>query len=536
MRTADPRALANMLDEWTIRQATSSLRLFLPWVWPILEPGRPFQPNWHLDYLTEYLEAVSAGEIIRLLVNVPPRHGKSILISVCWPVFRWLRHPEGRWLFVCGTDALAMKQSLDRRRLLTADALRRRYPDIELVADQRSKPECHNRRRGAFVASTLAGPLIGKGGEWIVVDDPQSMQQVESEVQRETQTDLLRSVIHTRLDDKRRGGIVLVQQRLHAQDLSAVALELGYTPVVLPAVQPARQRYIFPRSRQVMIREAGAALWPTRENPETLARVRAEMGSYAFSAQYLQCPQDPRGQLFPPHGWRRYDALPEDPELMYIQSWDFAFKGDARSDFTVGLVAACRGSYIYLVARVKGRLSFTDAKKKMLEMLDRYPQTRTVLVEEAANGAAIVDALRGSVRGLVAIRPKGGKQSRASAAQARVECGQVLLPTAVAGLGDLRVDPRFVDDFVESLARFPNTRHDDDVDACSQLVAYLNDHPLIEAADAVKEPPPSALDRLAEACHRVRQRRMLLFHPLESDDEPDDEIDEDEPPDEPEQG
>lgn len=495
-----------MCDEMITRDALRDLRTFLRWAWPILNPGHPFQPAWFLDNVAEHLDEVSAGRITRLVVNLPPRHGKSLLISVYWPVYQWLRHPTGRWLFISGTDGLARQHSLHRRRLLMSDPIRRRFPDVRLIQDQRAKGEFHNMRQGAMVAATLAGALIGKGGDSIVIDDPQSWQQVESDEVRGQQKDLFRGVVNTRLDDKRRGAIVLVQQRLHADDLSALCEHLGYHRLSFPAIEPTRTTYMFPRSGRVETREADQPLWPEREDAATLARLQDTMGTYAFNAQYLQRPGDPRGTLFPRDAWGYYDTLPPDRELVYLRSWDFNYKDGRHNDYTVGLVAARRGAVVYVVARFKQKVSFTGAKAAMLDMTQRYPVTRTVLVEETANGPAILSDLRSTVPGLIGVRPEGGKYSRACVAQGRVEARQLLLPNPTAALGDLRVDARFVEDFVANLAAFPNGRHDDDVDACSQLMVYLQQHPDVEPVGVLMHQRPEPGDRLGQLLERRLHR------------------------------
>ncbi len=121
MTTGDQRQRAAMQAELLARKAMGSLRLFVEVAWPILEPATPFLPNWHIDYVCEYLEAVTAGDVRRLVINMPPRYGKSLLVSVLWPCWEWAQRPSTRWLFVSYAESLAGRLSLDRRRLLTSE-------------------------------------------------------------------------------------------------------------------------------------------------------------------------------------------------------------------------------------------------------------------------------------------------------------------------------------------------------------------------------------------------------------------------------
>src|SRR5262245_20990540 len=130
--TAD-RWLRELHAEKAMRAAEGSLIDFVRLFWPVLEPGVPFATTWHLELLAEYLEAVTAGRITRILINMPPRHGKSLLATVFWPVWEWLRKPSHRWMFVTGVHDLALRQSLDRRRLLERPDILARYPQLALV-------------------------------------------------------------------------------------------------------------------------------------------------------------------------------------------------------------------------------------------------------------------------------------------------------------------------------------------------------------------------------------------------------------------
>ncbi len=184
-RLSHRQRLAGLQDETLTRRAAQSLRLYVEWAWPVLEPATPFLPNWHIDLLSEYLEAVTAGDIRRLVINIPPRHGKSLLVSVLWPCWEWIQHPSTRWLFVSYSDQLASRHSLDRRRLLRSDWYRTRWGhQIRLTQDQHAKREFHNTRRGMMVATSVGGSITGKGGNRLVMDDPHNPLQAESDVQR----------------------------------------------------------------------------------------------------------------------------------------------------------------------------------------------------------------------------------------------------------------------------------------------------------------------------------------------------------------
>jgi predicted phage terminase large subunit-like protein len=451
------------------RHAEQSLYSYVQQAWPILEPDVPFVSNWHIEYVIEHLEAVTAGQITRLLINLPPRYMKSLLVSVLWPTWEWIRYPERRWIFASYAESLAIKHSVDRRTIFQSpwflDHWRHR---VTLAADQNEKREFRNTRRGHMIATSPGGSILGKGGNRIVFDDPHNPVQAESETQREAAVTFYTRTLSTRLDNKQRDAIVVVMQRLHESDLAARCLDLGvFTHVCLPAEAEVSTRLVFPQSGRVYQREVGDVLWPARESATVLAQQRQLLGSVAYAGQYQQRPAPAGGAVFRREWFQYYDELPQG--LSRAQSWDMAFKDAADNDYVVGLVAGHRGADIYLIDLVKGHWSFTDSCKQVERLCQKYPRARPILIEDAANGTAIVDALKQKIAGIVAVRPEGGKLARAHAAQPRVEAGNVYLPNPRPH-GVLVAERAWVDDFLHQLTVFPNGTHDDDVDAFTQLL------------------------------------------------------------------
>jgi predicted phage terminase large subunit-like protein len=464
------RRQADVQDALLKQRAEQSLRSFVEQAWPVLEPHTTFTPNWHLDYIAEHLEAVTAGEIRRLLINVPPRSMKSLLVSVLWPTWEWICEPGQRWIFASYADSLASKHSLDRRTVLQSPWYRDRWGSVvQLATDQNEKQEFQNTRRGVMVATSIGASVTGKGGNRIVVDDPHQPHHVESAAQREAAITYFRTTLSTRLDDKKTGAIVVVMQRLHERDLSAFVRDLDYTHIDLPAEAERPATFVMPRSGRTIKRATGDVLWPAREGLAELAEQRRLLGSAAYAAQYQQQPAPDGGQIFKPDWWRYYDELPSKLDEI-AQSWDMAFKGTTTSDYVVGLVAARVGADIYVMDRVKGQWEFSETCRQLERLRDRYPTTRTTWIEEAANGPAVIDVLGRRIRGIVGVQPGGGKVARAHATQPLLESGNIWLPNPRPH-GRAQADRQWVDDFVYQCTTFPSGANDDDVDALTQLVA-----------------------------------------------------------------
>jgi hypothetical protein len=240
--------------------------------WSVLEPTVPFLMNWHHELLAEYLEAITAGQIRRLIINVPPRYTKSRFVSVFWPTWCWARRqqeklspddiltgPGSRWIFASYADALSSEHSRDRRTVMESPWYRARWGDrVAFSKDQNRKTNFQNLTRGAMFAVSLAGAAgLGAGGDAIVIDDPHNTKEAESDADRKAGIETFRSTLSTRHNNKKLGVIVVIMQRLNELDLAGYLLELGgWEHLRIEGEFEERKVYIFPRSKQQLIREA----------------------------------------------------------------------------------------------------------------------------------------------------------------------------------------------------------------------------------------------------------------------------------------
>ena len=227
--------------------ARDSLAEFVRQAWRIIEPTTPLLWNWHLDAICEHLEAVAEMDLLRLIVNLPPRSGKSLVTSVLWPAWVWTKQASTRWLCASYSASLAVKFSIDRRTVITSQWYQERWP-ILLAGDQNQKQEFMNDTRGHMIATSPSGTATGKGGEIIVGDDLQNPEMAESEAERRNVIRFFDETLSTRLDDKRSGRMVVIQQRTHQADLTGHLLEQGgWTLLCLPAEFERRTVISFPR-------------------------------------------------------------------------------------------------------------------------------------------------------------------------------------------------------------------------------------------------------------------------------------------------
>jgi predicted phage terminase large subunit-like protein len=470
-------------------QCRQKFQVFVEKAWHVLEPQTLFVAGIHVEAICEHLQAVNEGRIKNLIINVPPGHAKSLLTAVLWPAWVWTSHPEARWLFSGYREDLALRDSVKCRRLVTSDWYQKRWGWLyRLRDDQNEKHRFENTASGYRVVVPL-GTGTGERGDYVVVDDPHSVDQAESDVKRTKAIDWWNGSMATRLNDLNTGHKVVIQQRLHEADLSGdLLVKGGYELLCLPAEFESDRRCVTSIGWADPRQEAGALLWPKRITQSNLDELKRTLGSYRYAGQYQQRPAPAEGGIFK-RFWLRYwrpahlelppvqlktpdgqlisiEAIPIPAQFdQIIQSWDMSFKGLDTSDFVVGQVWGAVKADRYLLDQIRKRLNMPGTKEAVRELSRKWPKAGVKLVEDKANGPAVIQELQHDLSGLVAVTPEGGKLVRAQAVSSQIESGNVYLPhPAIAP---------WIDGWIEEAAAFPNGRNDDQVDAMTQALTRL---------------------------------------------------------------
>jgi predicted phage terminase large subunit-like protein len=228
----------------------------------------------------------------------------------------------------------------------------------------------------------------------------------------------------------------------------------------LPSIWEGPTEFTIPEDK----RELGEALWPYKYSAEKLLQAKKTMGSYLFSAMHQQKPAPPEGGILKRTWWKRYKELPGRFDEI-IQSWDCAFKDTAASDYVVGQVWGRIGPDKYLLDQVRDKMNFPQTIHAVERLTKKWPQAYKKLIEDKANGPAVISTLNTKINGLIPVNPEGGKTARAQAVSGDIEAGNIYIPDSSIAY--------WVDDFIEECASFPNGSHDDQVDAMSQALARL---------------------------------------------------------------
>ena len=429
-----------------------------------VDPSTPYSHNWHIDLIAEYLEACTRREIKRLIINIPPRAMKSISVTVAWPAWLLGLDPAERIIAASYAHTLSLKHSIDTRLIVRSDWYQRVFPATRLVDDQDTKQKFLTTRRGMRYATSVDGSAIGEGGNFLIVDDPTSATEALSDVQRTKANTWFDQGFATRLNDKNDGVIVVVMQRLHAQDLTGHLLEKGgWEHLCLPAIAERNETITF--GRVSVTREAGEALHPAREGLAVLEAQKVALGSYAFAGQYQQRPSPAEGGIFKAEWFRRYDK-PRDQYQQVVQSWDTAIKTGQLNDPTVCETWGVKPDGFDLLHVLRAKMEYPDLKAKALTHAADWNPT-AILIEDKGSGQQLIQDLRRETQlPVIAVMPENNKIIRASGVSAMVEAGRVFLPQQAPWLTDFEME----------LMTFPTAAHDDQVDSLSQFLEYKRSH------------------------------------------------------------
>lgn len=261
--------------------------MFVAKVFATVNPGATYAMNWHIDVIAEHLEACRRGEIRRLIINMPPRYLKSLIVNVAWSAFLLGHQPRARIISASYAQSLSIKHALDTRLVLQSEWYRALFPAFAIARDQNEKDKLVTTDRGHRMAVSVGSAVTGEGGDFIIVDDPMNPQQAMHEPTRAMVTQWFDHTLSTRLNDKKCGVIVVVMQRLHVDDLSGYLQRRGgFELLSLPAVAEHDEWF----AAASVGRKRGEALHAEREDIAMLEAMRRDMGSYGFQAQYQQNP------------------------------------------------------------------------------------------------------------------------------------------------------------------------------------------------------------------------------------------------------
>lgn len=445
---------------------SQNLHLFLLESFAVLHPGKTLHQAPYLEAMCYALQEVANGRNPRLMISVAPRHLKSVCGSVLFPAFVLGHWPETKVMVVSYGGELAREHAMQFRRLIESPFYRRVFPEMRIDRRQARFEHMKTTKGGGRHAVSLGGAVTGFGADVIVIDDLAKAADVQSELIREQARVFFDESLFSRLDNKRDARIVSIQQRLHEDDFAAYLLEKGtFRHLCLPSIAERRQEFPLFGGR-CWTREIGDVLSPDREPKKVLDQIKAEIGNYAFQAQYQQDPSPTSSEFLSMEDLHLIDEIPEQERInRFVQSWDTAVKDGPRCDYSVGLTFGWHEGEQrwYLVDVIRERLKFPGLLDRVRAARRNWRADR-VLVEDTNLGSGIIQTMRKEVYGVYfAVQPTEGKVERFVAQTDWIKSGQLVIPT----------DRPWFDTFRREILQFPNAKHDDQVDALTQFAEHM---------------------------------------------------------------
>lgn len=448
--------------------ASQNIYAFVRLAFTILLLGDRFKNTPHVEVICFVLERVVRGECKRLIITVPPRYLKSVTVAVAFCAW-WLGHnPNHKIMIANYSETIAAKHGRMFRTLIRSPQFKRMFPNFK-VAGIDTVAEVETSRGGGRKTASLDGSTTGFGANVLIIDDLMKPSDARSPTMREKAKAFFDETLYSRLEDKENGLIIAIQQRLHEDDIIGHLLGKGeFEHLNLPALAVDRQSLPL-YFGNTFERHPGEALAPDHESLKTLIKMRDSMGGRTFSTQWQQDPTPPGGnrmrwEWFPTFG----EVLPRKRYEFVVQSIDTAFSEESGSDYSVCLTFGLTEGVWQIVDYYRRRRDYKDLRPEMLSLFGRWDPDK-VIVEKAGLGWSLVSDMRDAV----APGKKGriiyyvslvGKETRVEVESVKLEQGLVAVPE----------DAHWRDEFCKEIIGFPNSTHDDQVDALTQFLEWLS--------------------------------------------------------------
>lgn len=521
----------DMLGEIERVKCERDLYTFLTNAWRYIDPSE-FKHGWPIEAIAEHLEAVSDGDIKRLIINVPPRSGKSSICSVAFPAWVWAQPeetptsgPSVQFLTASYAQQLAIRDSVKCRRLIDSPWYQKHWGNrFKLTSDQNTKGRFDNDKGGTRLSTSVGSALTGEGMSIGIVDDPNAAQEAFSEATIESTIEWWDGALSTRLNDMRTGAFIVIQQRLAEEDLTGHILEKNigeWTHLCLPMKFERERSFVTSIGWEDPRKEDGELLWPDRYGENEVALLEKSLGPWQSAGQLQQRPEPKGGGVIKREWWKLWDAPHYPPMDFIVASLDTAYTTKAENDpsalvvfgvFSGDIVAqslksgdgGTERSYAPQAPRAMMMNAWTE-RLELHELVLKVAATckamkvDKLIIENKASGISIAQELR---RLFVhedfmvqLVDPKSqDKLARLYSVQHLFAEGMILAP-----------DRTWAEQVITQVGTFPKGKHDDLVDCVSQSLRHLRDLGLLargpeitsELNESIKfqgAPPPPLYD------------------------------------------
>lgn len=430
----------------------------------------PFQKK-----LSDPLEAVERGQLKRLIITIPPGHTKTTTASVGFPGYVLGRSPRQKFLGISNTSDMAQDIGQRVRDSIATDEFAQLFPGIRLRQDTRSKRRWHTNAGGIYNAAGVNTTITGKRANFAMIDDPvPGREEAESVLWNKKFHRWYTSNFYSRLNPG--AAIVVIMQRWDEGD------PVGWLLDRAKINERTDKWHVV--NLPILMNEHGEAddegehtLWPENYTLDVVKAIQGNTDTREWASQYQQQPEKAGGTIYKREWFRFWSTqdgghyatrrLPDFPDDM-AQSWDMAFKKTASSSYVCGQAWLRKGADVFLLHQIRDHLDFTESLDAVRDMTGMFPQIRGKLVEDKANGPAVISSLKSEIGGIIPIKPEGSKVSRAYATQPMFKAGNVYIPLPTMKGFD------WVEDYISEMTKFngAENQRNDQVDCTTQVINH----------------------------------------------------------------
>jgi len=442
-------------EQFFIEAARESILSYSVFQWGAYTPAR------HHRLISGHLEKVESGVIDRLMIFMPPRHGKTMLASEYFPAWFMGRNPDKEVIAITYSQERANDIGRKVRNQMIDSLHPKIFSDCAISPDSTSMHRFNTVQGGSYFGVGIGGPITGRGAHLLLIDDPvKNREEAESEKKRRSIKDWYVSTAYPRLMPG--GAIILIQTRWHEDDLAGWLLNdhshENWTILNLPAIA---------ESNDSIQRETGQALWPEFYPLKRLEEIKQTIGSRDWSALYQQRPAPQEGSIIKHEWFMRYRTEPRFDRI--VISLDTAYKAKEINDPSVCTVWGETDKGFYLLYVWRDRVEYPTLKSHVLSLTEQW-KSDTVLIEDKASGQSLIQDLLNHTRlPIIPVTPQGDKVIRTNAVSSLFEARRVYLPESASWLIDYETE----------LITFPNAAHDDQVDSTTQYLSWAKDNSVL---------------------------------------------------------
>lgn len=426
-----------------------------------LNPGIEKYDFWYLEYLAELLSSIEQTKEKYLIINIPPRFFKSSLVSVSWPLWLLGNKPEKKIIVATYSQRLSNKFNTDSKIITETDWYQKQYPQFALHKSS-DKFKLLTKKNGFRLSTSTGGTLTGEGGDYLILDDPHHPKEIFSPHLREKTISWFQQIFSTRLNNHRKGKIVLIMQRLHKDDLTGFLLSRNKNirHINLPAI--FNEKKTFHLKKKTINITKNSLLAKNRYTKKELDELREEIGIHTFTTQFLGTPVTQNGSILR-SSFLQFEEITTNENDLIIHSWDTAICSNEKSDFSVVTSWSIREQTLLLLDYKRLKLDFPELKSR-IESYALKENANIILIEAKASGVPLIEEMKRRELPVHGIIPIHDKKVRFIAACNYFE------------LGKIKINIRLKHDniFLNELLSFPDCKNDDIVDSISQFINWYH--------------------------------------------------------------